>query len=106
GICTVTVWTPYPARRPPDEPGPADPRAAGPGLVVTDQMLELTLTDEALTSKLVDDLVERMLADPDPPAPPSRRWQLAPAVPILHGILAFATFLLVMLGAIGAVTRT
>ena len=106
GIAAVTVWTPYPARRPPPEPEPTDPRAARPGLVVTDEMLQLTLTDEALTSKLVDELVERMLADPDQPAPPGRRWQLAPAIPILHGFLAFATFLLVMLGAIAAVTRT
>lgn len=107
GISTVTVWTPYPVRRPgqdtssPTDTGddPASPAA----VLVTNEMLDRVLADEALTSELVDELVRRMLAEP-PPAPQkaSHRWQLAPVIPILHGFLALATFLLVMLAAIAA----
>ncbi len=69
-------------------------------------MLDQVLANDALTGKLVDDLVERMLTGPAPQPPVSRRWQLAPVIPILHGILAIATFLLATLAAIAAVTGT
>jgi hypothetical protein len=100
GISTVTVWTPYPARRPerlrhPDATLAPDLRA--------DETLDDTLTDEALTSKLVEDLLARMLAEPASARRP--RWQLAPLVPILHGVFAITTFLLAMLAAIAAVAR-
>ena len=100
GISTVTVWTPYPARRPerlrsPTAPQPRDLRA--------DATLDDTLADEALTSKLVEDLLARMLAEPASARRP--RWQLAPLVPILHGVLAITTFLLAMLAAIATVAR-
>ena len=107
GISTVTVWTPYPVRRPrADTSSPTDPgdgRASPAAILVTNEMLDRVLADEALTSELVDELVRRMLAEP-PPAPQtaSHRWQLAPVIPILHGFLALATFLLVVLAAIAA----
>src|SRR5260221_13626792 len=69
-------------------------------------MLDQVLENEAMTGKLVDDLVERMLTGTASPPPVSRSWQLAPVIPILHGILAIATFLLIMLAAIAAVTGT
>jgi len=100
GISTVTVWTPYPARRP-DPEHPGSPAADQPGR--TDETLDDALADEALTSKLVDDLLARMLADPAPARRP--RWQFAPLVPILHGLLAITTFLLAMLAAIAAIAR-
>jgi hypothetical protein len=55
-----------------------------------------------LTSELVDDLVERMLAEPPPAKPASRGWRLAPVIPVLHGVLALATFLIAVLAAIAA----
>jgi hypothetical protein len=67
-------------------------------------MLDLALANEALTSELVDDLLERMLAAPEPLRAPSRRWRLAPVIPVLHGIAAIVTFLLVILAAITATT--
>ena len=104
GISTVTLWTPYPARR----PGTADPadRAGAeperlkpkPSDMITDEMLAHALSDEALTSKLVDELLERMLAAPVP-AIRHRRLDLAPLVPAAHGLTAVATFLLAMLAA-------
>src|SRR5216683_1270046 len=112
GISTVTVWTPFPARQPSSgQQSPALPRLDGgrgntPAILVTNEMLDQVLANDALTDKLVDDLVERMLTGPAPQPPVSRRWQLAPVIPILHGILAIATFLLATLAAIAAVTGT
>jgi hypothetical protein len=105
GISTVTVWTPYPVSRTrPSRPPPqqAGSPAGAPAILVTNEMLDRVLANEALTSELVDDLVERMLAEPPPQHRASRRWQLAPVIPILHGVLALATFLLAVLAAIGA----
>ena len=59
------------------------------------------LADEALTSRLVDDLLARMLAEPSP-APHRPRWNLAPLIPAAHGVFAIATFLLATLAAIAA----
>lgn len=106
GISTVTIWTPYPARPPASgkraphgDPGPA---AGPPAILVTNEMLDRVLANEGLTSELVDDLVERMLAEPPPEMPAGRGWRFAPVIPVLHGILALATFLLAMLTAIAA----
>jgi hypothetical protein len=106
GISTVTIWTPYPARpsasgqrSPRDDPGR---RAGTPAILVTNEMLDRVLANEALTSELVDDLVERMLAEPPPAKPASRGWRLAPVIPVLHGVLALATFLIAVLAAIAA----
>jgi hypothetical protein len=100
GISTVTVWTPYPARRPERlrSSGAVQPRD-----LRADATLDDTLADEELTSKLVEDLLARMLAAPASARRP--RMQLAPLVPILHGVLALTTFLLAMLAAIAAVAR-
>ena len=106
GISTVTIWTPYPARAPASgqRSPPDDPRqrAGTPAILVTNEMLDRVLANEALTSELVDDLVQRMLAEPPPAKPPSRGWRLAPVIPVLHGVLALATFLLAVLAAIAA----
>jgi hypothetical protein len=106
GISTVTIWTPYPARPPAsgqrsrhDDP---DRRAGTPAILVTNEMLDRVLANEALTSELVDDLVERMLAEPLRAKPARRGWRLAPVIPVLHGVLALATFLLAVLAAIAA----
>jgi hypothetical protein len=96
GISTVTVWTPYPARRPERLPSPAAGQSGRTG-----ETLDETLADEALTTKLVEDLLARMLAEPAPSRRP--RWQLAPLVPVLHGLLAITTFLLATLAAIAAI---
>ena len=119
GISTVTVWTPYPARRSRAEAesagrtghgvtgGAGEPGCAGestPTILVTNEMLDRALANEALTSKLVDDLLERMLTEPGPAPHRDRKSQFAPLIPILHGALALATFLLAMLAAIAALT--
>lgn len=109
GISTVTLWTPYPVRRPASRaPVPAPPNrdsrsANSPGILITNEMLDRVLANDALAGELVDDLVAKLLAEPAGPPQMSRGWRLAPVVPILHGILAIATFLLATLAAINAV---
>jgi len=105
GISTVTVWTPYPAHRampeaerladPPDSARPPPADGANP------EVLGSALSDEALTSKLIDDLLASVLATP----PPTAQWpgrRLAPLIPAAHGVLAIFTFLFAMLAAIAA----
>jgi hypothetical protein len=142
GISTVTVWTPYPARR--DAAGaetPADPCCNGPdgqgpggeepgkdgagdgpadhrtgaavspaeharsddasaGLL-TDEMLARALSDEALTSRFIDDLLADMRTAP-PPLARKQRWHLAPLIPAAHGLTAVATIALAVLAAVAA----
>ena len=83
GVCTVTLWTPYPVAVPPaaaaapEAPPPAD---AG------------TVTDEMIASLLAD------------PFPASRRprVKLVPLIPVAHGFAALTTFMLAVLAAISA----
>jgi len=111
GISTLTVWTPFPVRRP--RPGEAAQRRSdhgdrghnSAGALVASDMLDRALDDEFLTRMIVDELLDAMLAHPVPQPPANRRWQLAPLIPILHGVLAIATFLLAMLAAIAAVAH-
>jgi hypothetical protein len=130
GISTVTVWTPFPARRLRHDDAPHGNSRAGdqgegaaaaregaqapdagvvpspqatPAILVTNEMLDRALDDEAIADKLVDDLLARMLAGPPARPQPSRTWQLAPVIPIVHGVLAIVTFLLAMLAIIAAV---
>ena len=85
GICTVTLWTPYPVAAPPAAapavaPEPAPP--AEPG----------TVTDE---------MIAGLLADPFP-ASRRPRLKMAGLVPVAHGFAALTTFMLAVLAAIGA----
>ena len=96
GISTVTIWTPYPATR--AEP---DPDSAGhePG-VLSEGDLARALADDELSQRLVDELLRANLA-PSPARNP--QWSLRPLVPLAHGVLAIATFLLAVLAAIAAI---
>jgi hypothetical protein len=98
GISTLTLWTPYPARRRPGAE-PAWSRYDGMLGITTDEMLTAALEDDALTTKLVDDLVASVLDQPEP-APLRPKWQLSPLIPAAHGILAMATVLFAVLAAV------
>lgn len=100
GICTVTVWGPYPA--PPPVVGgmlAAPPEnAIGGGL--SDEALALALASDDHASRLVN---EALAALPAGQAPVRRsRRHLEPLVPAGHGIAAFATFVLAVVTAISA----
>jgi hypothetical protein len=87
GLCTVTLWTPYPARKPGERREPAAADAPRP----PDQP-EFEVTDE---------MIARLLTDPVP-APRHRPIRPNPAVlvPVAHGFAAIATFALAVLSAI------
>ena len=87
GICTVTLWTPYPVR---PDPGPAQPaqpaQPAGPPGEHHDMF---TVTDEMIASLLAG-----------PPPVRQRRVHLLPLVPAAHGLAALTTFMLTVLAAL------
>jgi manganese efflux pump family protein len=99
GISTVTIWTPYPGRTAPDLGETPPVPAAQPG-VVSGDALDRALADERLSQQLVDDLISRSLA-PETPVRGSGLG-LRPLVPLAHGVLAIATFMLAVLAAIAA----
>jgi hypothetical protein len=132
GVSTVTVWTPFPAHRAGEDgagepaawgagetaprtgmgasPGPGDPAAspfAAPaedalGGRLTDEMLNRALTDDALLSKLVEDVVAGAR---EVPARGTARRSIPNAtalIPAGHGMAAIATMLLAVLTAVGA----
>jgi hypothetical protein len=93
GLCTVTLWTPYPARKPGERREPAawdPPRPADPQKAVDPQEFEVT-----------DEMIARLLTDPVT-APGHRPIRPNPAVlvPVAHGFAAIATFTLAVLSAI------
>ena len=99
GVSTVTLWTPYPRHADASAADMADAGAA-PAAYPTAPTLEGALTDTVRTGKLIDHLIDELLADPEPAA---RRplARLASLVPVGHGIGALTTFLLAVLAAAG-----
>ena len=121
GICTVTLWTPYP--RPDGEPAadPADPglpEADRPGRGsqsaalfpppahdavhgrLTDATLARALTDEALAARLVDEVIASLPEG----TKRTRKPRVYPAaiIPFGHGLAALATFVMAVVTAIGS----
>jgi manganese efflux pump family protein len=90
GICTVTLWTPYP--RP-----PAHGAAAGR---LTDATLARALTDEVLAARLVDEVIAS-LPEGTPRRPRKPRVYPAAVIPFGHGLAALATFTLAVVTAVG-----
>jgi hypothetical protein len=96
GVSTVSVWTPYPARR----------AASGPAASIAgripDQLLARAMEDEAAASRLTDDLLRRNLAVQAAGAERLVPLDARAVVPLAHGVLAVATFLLATLAAVSA----
>jgi hypothetical protein len=84
GICTVTLWTPYPIAVPETAAPPPAAAREDPGAV--------TVTDE---------MIARLLAEPFP-VRRRPRLRLEPVIPVGHGFAALATFMLAMLATIAA----
>jgi hypothetical protein len=115
GVSTVSVWTPYPVRRAQPETPPfrgADlerPAPMGPGgqvdwrhAAIPDEVLARAMEDEAFASKLAEDLLIRNLEYEARTTDRTVRLDIRAAIPIAHGVLAIATFLLATLAAISA----
>jgi hypothetical protein len=100
GVCTVTLWTPYPVIVPPEEGEageggqgrwvPRGEAAGGPGGVVPPDSAEIT-----------DEMIASLLADPFP-ARRRPQLKLVSLVPVVHGLGALTTFMLAVLTAISA----
>lgn len=98
GISTLTLWTPYPAR---SRLGAETAWRQYDGMlgITTDEMLVAALEDDALTTRLVDELVASVLDRPEP-MPRRPKWQLSPLIPAAHGVLAVGTVLFAVLAAV------
>ena len=92
GVCTVTLWTPYPVVVPKGGPGGrVPPEAGGPG--------GSPPRADADTGTFTDEMIASMLADPFP-ARRRPRLKLVPLIPVVHGFGALTTFMLAVLAAI------
>ncbi len=116
GICTVTLWTPYPRSPSPGQPAAGQAAPEGPpGLAppvlaappenalrgrLTDAMLAQALADEALTSKLIDDMIASLPDAAEAGRKKPKAYPLA-VVPLGHGLGAMATFALAVVTATG-----
>ena len=113
GICTVTLWSPYPTLPPPRPPGDLGPGGAGPatGMLATpaedaivgrisNDALASTLSNEVLTSRLINEALSSL--PQQPPREHKSRGHLAPLIPAGHGLAAMVTFVLAVVTAIGA----
>jgi manganese efflux pump family protein len=113
GICTVTLWTPYPARRHPDEAprssaagarppsGPSGPSGSSGPAAAAGQPGAGAESETGFT--LTDEMINEFLDDPFPPSR-SARGQFAAIIPVVHGLAALTTFVLAVMTA--ALTRT
>ena len=103
GLSTVTLWTPYPARKPGERrlageargglaPSGSPPGGTAPGSIVPGAEPSFEVTDE---------MIAQFLADPRPaPGPRPIRPNPAVLVPVAHGFAAIATFALALMSAI------
>lgn len=91
GLCTVTLWTPYPARK------PGRPRSLHP-----DDAAEMTREPGGRPAiEVTDEMIARLLAEPARATRP-RPVRVDPAVmvPVAHGFMAIGTFVLAVTSAI------
>ena len=108
GICTVTLWTPYPVR---PVPGPDGAREAGdghpaagragwpgaPGRPGAPGAHGTAGPQDAFT--VTDEMIASLLAEPPVPVR-RRRLHLLPLIPAVHGVGALSTFLLTVTAAL------
>jgi hypothetical protein len=97
GLCTVTLWTPYPARKP-GERRQATPKEAP---ARADTPRGAPARDDPSAFEVTDEMIAQFLANPGPARRPrSIRPDPAVLVPIAHGFAAIATFTLAVTTAV------
>jgi hypothetical protein len=104
GLSTVTLWTPYPARKPGERR--ATPTWDEPVVVVPDtpaaatDPLNPSDPSDPVDSVITDEMIAQLLEDPFSTARPRAiRPNPEVIVPIAHGFAALSTFLLAVLTA-------
>jgi hypothetical protein len=98
GICTVTVWTPYPVR---PDPGPDSGREAEADRVRAargSEVRQAVATEHQDAFTVTDEMIANLLAEPVPVR--RRRLPLLPLIPLAHGFGALTTFLLTVTAAL------
>jgi hypothetical protein len=95
GLCTVTLWTPYPARKPGERRAPAP---WSESVVVPDNPAAAAAGPP--DSPITDEMIAQLL---DEPFGTGRHRPIRPnpevLVPILHGFAAISTFVLAVMTA-------
>lgn len=99
GLCTVTLWTPYPVRKPGErQVSPGD----GPAVVVPDTVAGAAGGSDPPEYEVTDEMIARLIDEP-PREHAARhrpiRPDLAVLVPIAHGFAAIGTFALAVMTA-------
>ena len=97
GLCTVTLWTPYPARRP-GERRDATPSGEA-AVVISDAAADPAGESGPQAYQVTDEMIARLLDDPFPGPRHPIRPNPAVLVPIAHGFAAIATFVLAVTAA-------
>jgi hypothetical protein len=99
GLCTVTLWTPYPARKPGERRASARDE---PAVVVPETAAGAAEGADSPQYQITDEMIERLIDEPrreyaawHRPARPD----LAVLVPIAHGFAALGTFVLAVMTA-------
>ena len=98
GLSTVTLWTPYPARKPGERRAPAP--WDGPAVVVPDTPAGAAEPSQPPDFEITDEMIHRLLED-SCSAGGHRPIRPNPAVlvPIAHGFAAIGTFVLAVMAA-------
>jgi hypothetical protein len=98
GLCTVTLWTPYPARRPGERRAPAP--TDEPPFVVPDNPAGAAESPDPPDSLITDEMIAQLLAEPlGTGRPRPIRPNPEVLVPIAHGFAAISTFVLAVMAA-------
>jgi len=100
GVSTVSIWTPYPVARKYGQPAAEEPGRSR-ARAIPDHVVARSLEEEESARQLIDELLARNLALEEP-EPRRLSLDIRALVPIAHGVLAIATFLLTVLAAISA----
>ena len=103
GLSTVTLWTPYPARKPGERRSAEEvPRTSALSGAASDNPAPHSpALGDSPSFEVTDEMIARFLADPRPVQRPRPiRPNPAVLVPVAHGFAAIATFALALMSAI------
>jgi hypothetical protein len=99
GLSTVTLWTPYPARKPGERRGDSPPEQ--PAVAVRESATVTAEGHDPVEYQVTDEMIARLLEDPQHYERHRRaiRMNLAVLVPVAHGFAALSTFMLAVMAA-------
>jgi len=99
GICTVTLWTPYPVLADPGAGDDGEPGVRAARVTGSFQERQAAATGPQDAFTVTDEMIASLLTGPSSPPRRSRR-HLLPLIPLVHGFGALTTFLLTVTAAL------